>query len=35
MAGNVAIVIGPDGLMMIDGGLPNRVADLAEGSRGD
>jgi cyclase len=26
--GNVAIVIGPDGLMMIDGGLPNRVADL-------
>ncbi len=26
--GNVAIVIGPDGLMMIDGGLPNRVAEL-------
>jgi len=26
--GNVAIVIAPDGLMMIDGGLPNRVAEL-------
>src|SRR5215813_9982791 len=26
--GNVAIVIGPDGLLMIDGGLPERSADL-------
>jgi len=26
--GNVAVIIGPDGLMMIDGGLPNRAADL-------
>lgn len=26
--GNVALVVGDDGLMMIDGGLPDRVADL-------
>jgi cyclase len=26
--GNVAVVIGPDGLLMIDGGLPERSADL-------
>lgn len=28
--GNVALVIGPDGLLMVDGGLPNRAADLAK-----
>jgi glyoxylase-like metal-dependent hydrolase (beta-lactamase superfamily II) len=28
--GNVGLVIGPDGLLMIDGGLPNRAADLAK-----
>jgi cyclase len=26
--GNVAVLIAPDGLMMIDGGLPNRAADM-------
>lgn len=26
--GNVAVIIAPDGLMMIDGGLPNRAADM-------
>ena len=26
--GNVAVMIAPDGLMMIDGGLPNRTADM-------
>jgi len=26
--GNVAVVIAPDGLMMIDGGLPNRTQDM-------
>ena len=28
--GNVALVMGPDGLLMVDGGLPNRAADLAK-----
>jgi glyoxylase-like metal-dependent hydrolase (beta-lactamase superfamily II) len=28
--GNVGLVIGSDGLLMIDGGLPNRVTDLAK-----
>jgi glyoxylase-like metal-dependent hydrolase (beta-lactamase superfamily II) len=28
--GNVGLVLGPDGLLMVDGGLPNRAADLAK-----
>ncbi len=28
--GNVGLVVGPDGLLMVDGGLPNRAADLAQ-----
>jgi glyoxylase-like metal-dependent hydrolase (beta-lactamase superfamily II) len=28
--GNVGVVTGPDGVLMIDGGLPNRAADLAK-----
>jgi cyclase len=28
--GNVGLVTGPDGLLMVDGGLPNRAADLAK-----
>jgi cyclase len=32
--GNVAVVIGADGLMMIDGGLPDRAADLQKAVAG-
>ena len=28
--GNIALVIGPDGLLMVDGGLPDRAADVAK-----
>ena len=28
--GNVGVVLGPDGALMVDGGLPNRAADLAK-----
>ena len=28
--GNVALLIGPDGLLMVDGGLPDRAADVAK-----
>src|SRR5688500_19450988 len=29
VGGNVGLIVGPDGLMMIDGGTANRAADLA------
>src|SRR5687768_14954936 len=28
--GNIGVVLGPDGAMMIDGGLANRAADVAQ-----
>jgi cyclase len=32
--GNVAVIIGDDGLMMIDGGLPDRATDLQKAVKG-
>lgn len=32
--GNVSVVLGPDGVLMIDGGLPNRAADMARAVAG-